>query len=194
MTTPSRKSRKRSKKRWTPATTSEDAGGAAVAIGLGGNVGDPLHWFRVAANVFATMIDDLAAAALYRSDAIAGVAQPPYLNTVLVGTTRRPAADLLAVGKALEHAAGRRLGPRHAPRPLDVDLLLYGDRVTFDPELRLPHPALRERRFALQPLAELDPDRRLPPDGKTAIEVLARLRGAGKVERLGRWLVGERET
>jgi 2-amino-4-hydroxy-6-hydroxymethyldihydropteridine diphosphokinase len=162
---------------------------AAVAIGLGANVGDPLHWFRVAAKVFAAMLDALAAAPLYRSEAISSISQPPYLNTVLIGTTRWPAVDLLAVGKALEHTAGRRLGARHGPRPLDVDLLLYGDSVRSDPELRLPHPALRERRFALQPLADLEPDRRLPPDGKTAREVLAGLRDGGKVERLGPWLI-----
>jgi 2-amino-4-hydroxy-6-hydroxymethyldihydropteridine diphosphokinase len=167
------------------------ARGAAVAIGLGGNVGDPVHWFRVAARVFAVMLDALAAAPLYRTEAIASLPQAPYLNTVLVGITSWPAADLLAVGKAIEIDAGRRLGPRHGPRPLDVDLLLYGDKVTSGPELRLPHPALRERRFALQPLADLEPDRRLPPDGRTVSEVLAELRDGGKVERLGPWLIDE---
>jgi 2-amino-4-hydroxy-6-hydroxymethyldihydropteridine diphosphokinase len=165
--------------------------GAAVAIGLGGNVGDPLHWFRVAARVFAVMLDGLAAAPLYRTEAIASLPQPPFLNTVLAGETHRPAADLLAVGKAIELAAGRSSGPRHGPRPLDVDLLLYGDAVTFDPELRLPHPRLRERRFALRPLCDLEPDRRLPPDGRTVREVLAGLDDGGRVERLGPWLGGD---
>jgi 2-amino-4-hydroxy-6-hydroxymethyldihydropteridine diphosphokinase len=162
--------------------------GVAVVIGLGGNVGDPLVWFRRAAKVFAAMLDGLRAAPLYRTEAISKLPQPPYLNTVLVGTTSHEAADLLAVGKALEHAAGRRLGPRHGPRPLDVDLLLYGDAVARDPELRLPHPALRERRFALQPLADLEPDRALPPDGRTVSEVLAGLADRAKVELVGRWL------
>jgi 2-amino-4-hydroxy-6-hydroxymethyldihydropteridine diphosphokinase len=164
--------------------------GAAVAIGLGGNVGDPLVWFRVAARTFAAMLEGLAAAPLYRTEAIANLPQPPYLNTVLVGVTSRPAVDVLAVGKALELAAGRRPGPRHGPRPLDVDLLLYGDAASSDPELRLPHPALRQRRFALQPLVDLEPDRRLPPDGRTASEVLAGLAGGGEVEWLGAWLSG----
>ncbi|HEX2463692.1 MAG TPA: 2-amino-4-hydroxy-6-hydroxymethyldihydropteridine diphosphokinase, partial [Thermoanaerobaculia bacterium] len=110
---------------------------------MGGNVGDPLVWFRTAATAFAAMLDELLAAPLYRTEAISSLSQPPYLNTVLVGVTRHPAADLLAVGKALEHAAGRRLGLRHGPRPLDVDLLLYDDVVTAGSELRLPHPRLR---------------------------------------------------
>ncbi len=162
--------------------------GASVALGLGGNVGDPLAWFRIAARVFAAMLEGLAAAPLYRSEAISPVPQPPYLNTVLVGATHHPPVDLLAVGKALEHAAGRRLGRRHGPRPLDVDLLLYADVVTAGPELRLPHPLLRERRFVLQPLADLDPTRPLPPDGRTVIEVLAGLPEQPRVERIGRWL------
>jgi 2-amino-4-hydroxy-6-hydroxymethyldihydropteridine diphosphokinase len=169
------------------------APGAAVAIGLGGNVGDPLHWFRVAARIFAAMLDAPVAAPLYRTEAIADLSQPPYLNTVLVGTSRWPPADLLAVGKAIELAAGRRPGPRHGPRPLDVDLLLHGDAVTFGAELRLPHPALRERRFALRPLCDLEPDRRLPPDGRTVSEVLAGLRDGGKVERLGNWMIDDGE-
>jgi 2-amino-4-hydroxy-6-hydroxymethyldihydropteridine diphosphokinase len=162
--------------------------GVAVVIGLGGNVGDPLVWFRLAAKVFAAMLDGLRAAPLYRTEPISKLPQAPYFNTALAGITGYAAVDLLAVGKALEHAAGRRLGTRHGPRPLDVDLLLYGDAVARDPELRLPHPELRERRFALQPLADLEPDRALPPDGRTVSEVLAGLADRTKIERLGRWL------
>jgi 2-amino-4-hydroxy-6-hydroxymethyldihydropteridine diphosphokinase len=159
-----------------------------VAIGLGGNLGDPVSWFRIAARTFALHLRDLVAAPLYRSAAVSPILQPPYLNTVLIGAALLPAVDLLAVGKALEHAAGRRRGVRHAPRPLDVDLLLYGDAIATGAELRLPHPALRERRFVLQPLADLEPDRPLPPDGWTVRAVLATLPPIPTVERLGPWL------
>lgn len=159
-----------------------------VAIGLGGNLGDPLSWFHLAARTFALHLEGLTAAPLYRSEAISPIAQPPYLNTVLIGAALLPAHDLLAVAKALEHAAGRRRGPRHAPRALDVDLLLYGDLVSTRAELRLPHPSLRQRRFALQPLADLEPDRRLPPDGRTVRAALRALAEAADVERLGEWL------
>lgn len=92
------------------------------------------------------------------------------------------------MAKALELAAGRRRGPRLGPRPLDVDLLLYGDAIATYPELRLPHPALFERRFALQPLADLEPDRELPPEGRTVREVLAALPATPALEQLGLWL------
>lgn len=85
---------------------------------------------------------------------------------------------MLAVCKALERQAGRRRPPgtpRFGPRPLDVDIVLWGDRVSDRPELTLPHPRFRERRFVLEPLAEIAPDLRVPPDGVTVAELLARL-------------------
>lgn len=92
---------------------------------------------------------------------------------------------MLALAKALELAAGRRRGERFGPRPLDVDLLLYGDLQSSDPELTLPHPRLRERRFVLEPLAEIAPDLRVPPDGARVGDLLARLPPGERVERIG---------
>lgn len=80
---------------------------------------------------------------------------------------------LLAVLKQLEHRAGRRPGERNAPRPLDLDLLLYDGVSSERPELTLPHPRLRRRAFVLRPLAALAPDWPVPPDGEP-VEALAR--------------------
>ena len=102
----------------------------------------------------------------------------------MVGETDLSPRDVLAVAKALELAAGRRPGPRNHPRALDVDLLLYDQLTSDDPELRLPHPRLRERRFALAPLAELAPDWRIPPGGETVAELLRALGDEQRVERL----------
>jgi len=159
-----------------------------VALGLGGNLGDPLSWFRNAARVFSRHLHSLVAAPLYRTDPVSDTPQPGYLNTVLAGVTTVPPEDLLAIAKALERAAGREASPaREQPRPLDVDLLVYGDEVRIGAELSLPHPRLRERRFALQPLVDLDPEWRLPPDGRTATEALAEVAKTPRVERLGSW-------
>jgi 7,8-dihydro-6-hydroxymethylpterin-pyrophosphokinase len=98
-----------------------------------------------------------------------------------VGSTGLAPEALLAVCKALERAAGRQRGLRFGPRPLDVDILLWGDRVSDRPELTLPHPRLRGRRFVLEPLAEIAPDLRVPPDGVTVSELLARLGDQGVV-------------
>lgn len=92
-----------------------------------------------------------------------------------MGFTALDPEAVLAVCKALEREAGRRRNVRFGPRPLDVDIVLWGDRVSDRPELTLPHPRLRERRFVLEPLAEIAPDLRVPPDGVTVAELLKRL-------------------
>lgn len=102
----------------------------------------------------------------------------------MIGSSALTPAELLAVGKQLELAAGRRRAPRNAPRPLDVDLLLYDEMLSRLPELTLPHPRLRQRRFALAPLAELAPDWPVPPDGRRVADLLAELGEDQAVERL----------
>jgi 2-amino-4-hydroxy-6-hydroxymethyldihydropteridine diphosphokinase len=146
-----------------------------VALALGGNLGPVESTLREALRQLEAMLGPLRVAPFYRTAAVSSIPQPDYLNTAAVGATALPPDVVLAVAKALEHAAGRRPGPRFGPRPLDVDLLLWGDLVLPHPELTLPHPRLRERRFVLEPLAAIAPDWRVPPDGRTVAELLAEL-------------------
>lgn len=132
----------------------------------------------------------LRVASLYRSRPVSPVAQPDFLNTAALARTALGPEAVLALGKALKRAAGRRSGPRFGPRPLDVDLLLHGDERRDDPELTLPHPRMRERGFVLAPLAEIAPDLRLPPDGASVAELLARLGPVDGLERIG-WRISE---
>lgn len=128
----------------------------------------------------------LAVAPLYRTEAVPPSSRPTFLNTAAVGTVPAPGcgpglgpAEVLALGKALELAAGRRRSRRRfEARPLDVDLVLYGRRVSGAPELTLPHPRLSDRRFMLEPLAAIAPDLPVPPGGETVGMLLASL-GAG---------------
>ncbi len=102
--------------------------------------------------------------------------QPDYLNAVAHLTTTLDASALLAVLLEVERQSGRvrRAGEAWAARPLDLDLLLYGDRVLDLPGLTVPHPRLAERRFVLQPLADLAPGARMPGADATVAELLAR--------------------
>jgi 2-amino-4-hydroxy-6-hydroxymethyldihydropteridine diphosphokinase len=159
----------------------------AVALGLGGNLGPVEQTLRRALRQLEASLGPLVVASLYRSRAVSPVPQPDFLNTAALACTDLPPAAVLALAKALERAAGRRRGVRFGPRPLDVDLLLYGTLCSDDPEMTLPHPRLAERRFVLAPLAEIAPDLPVPPDGTPVRELLARLarHGGGDVERIG---------
>ena len=123
-------------------------------------------------------------APLFRTRPLGDLPQPEYLNTAVVGRPRLRPDELLALAKALEAAAGRRPGPRHGSRPLDIDLLVYGRLVSARPELTLPHPGLRQRRFVLAPLAEIAPGLRVPPDGATVADLLSRVGQEDQVCRL----------
>jgi 2-amino-4-hydroxy-6-hydroxymethyldihydropteridine diphosphokinase len=107
--------------------------------------------------------------------------QPAYVNGCVAIRTLLAPRGLLAMLLSIEREFGRARDhePRNAPRTLDLDLLLYADVQVHDasqpPDLILPHPRLHERRFVLEPLAELLPDKRVPGLGATARELLARL-------------------
>jgi 2-amino-4-hydroxy-6-hydroxymethyldihydropteridine diphosphokinase len=126
----------------------------------------------------------LRVASLYRSRPVSPVPQPDFLNTAALAHTSLGPEEVLAVAKSLELAAGRRHGPRFGPRPLDIDLLLYGGLQSAAPELTLPHPRLRERRFMLEPLAEIAPEMPVPPEGVTVAELFARVKDQPALERL----------
>jgi 2-amino-4-hydroxy-6-hydroxymethyldihydropteridine diphosphokinase len=161
-----------------------------VAIALGANLGAPRRQLLAALVELSRRLGPLAVAPLYRSAPVSPIPQPAYLNSVALLRSELPPAELLALAKSLEAGAGRGEGPRWGPRPLDLDLLLVGDRVERDELLELPHPRLRERGFVLAPLADLAPDLPLPPDGRTPRELLARLPADPALVRVP-WTVDE---
>jgi 2-amino-4-hydroxy-6-hydroxymethyldihydropteridine diphosphokinase len=157
------------------------------ALSLGANLGDPEAQLRSALRHLAEVLGPLEVASLYRTAPVGPATAPPqpdFLNTAATGATELGPEQLLAVAKSLELAAGRSPGPRFGPRPLDVDLVLYGQRVSSSPELTLPHPGLAHRRFVLVPLAEIAPDWRVPSEGKTVAELLAGTGDRSRVERV----------
>lgn len=154
-------------------------------MALGGNLGPVEETLRRALRQLASSLGSLRVASLYRSAPVSPLPQPDFLNTAALAHTSLAPEAVLALAKALELAAGRRRGPRFGPRCLDVDLLLYDDERSDAPEMTLPHPRLRERRFMLAPLAEIAPGWPIPPDGTSVAELLARLPDPSGVERIG---------
>lgn len=145
------------------------------AFGVGANLGDRAATIARALREIENELGELEVAPLYRSEPVADEPQPNYLNTVALGATERCPEELLGIAAGIERRLGRRRGRPNAAREIDLDLLFVGDLERRGPELELPHPRMRARRFVLAPLADLAPDLPLPPDGRTPRELLARL-------------------
>ncbi|WP_419855229.1 2-amino-4-hydroxy-6-hydroxymethyldihydropteridine diphosphokinase [Candidatus Poriferisodalis sp.] len=126
-------------------------------IGLGANIGNPAAQLANALDSLDAAGVLVAVSGVYRSAPI-GPEQPEFLNLVAELSVPDGPYELLARCQALEAAARRVRRERWGPRTLDVDVLLFGDVEMRDPELQIPHPRLRERRFVLDPLAELAPE------------------------------------
>ena len=129
-----------------------------VAIGLGANLGEAQQTLRWAVQAIAQLPQTrlLSVSSLYSTKPIDS-SGPDYLNAVaLVSTQQKPLAFLQSL-QAIELQAGRERPYRNAPRTLDLDIELWGDRQSEDPELILPHPRMWQRAFVLLPLAEIAP-------------------------------------
>ncbi len=148
-----------------------------AAIALGSNLGDRrgnLDWAvraltRVLSGVRASRVIETA------PEGVPDV-QPPYLNAAVVGDCALPASELMARLLGLEQERGRERKGLRSARTLDLDLILFGDEIVEAPGVVVPHPRYRERRFVLEPLAEIAPEMRDPVTGRTIAETLAALR------------------
>jgi 2-amino-4-hydroxy-6-hydroxymethyldihydropteridine diphosphokinase len=156
-------------------------------LGLGSNVGERTANLRRAVELLAehgVVVEAVSSA--YETEPVGEILdQPDFLNAAARIRTDLDPLPLLDLCKVVEAELGRAFGgPRHGPRPIDVDLLLLGD-IEFEHErLRLPHAEVTSRRFVLVPLLELDPDLALP-DGTRLADVLAGLGPGQRVERVG---------
>ena len=142
-------------------------------VGLGANLGDREATLRRAVELLGAEpdVEVVAVSTLRETDPVGYLDQPRFLNGAAeVDTTLGP-RELLERLLEVERALGReRTGPRFGPRTVDLDLLLYGGQEIDEPGLHVPHPRLHERRFALEPLAELDPSLAVP--GRGAVQTL----------------------
>ena len=145
-------------------------------IGLGANLGDRVSTLAAAMGQLRRddRVEVRRQSRFYESAPVGVLDQPWFLNGVVeVATTLAP-LDLLRLLQRIERDLGRRPTRRWGERVIDLDLLIYGDQRVDQPELVVPHPELWNRRFVLQPLAELAPELRAP-DGRAISEVAAAL-------------------
>jgi GTP cyclohydrolase-4 len=120
---------------------------------------------------------------VYDTEPVGNVEQPRFLNLVCRVYTRLDPQGLLALAKAIESKLGRT-GKTGAPRPIDIDILFYGDQVIQTPELTIPHPRLTKRAFVLVPFAQVAPNLRHPVSNQTVLELLGEVKGKQGVLRL----------
>jgi 2-amino-4-hydroxy-6-hydroxymethyldihydropteridine diphosphokinase len=149
-----------------------------VAVALGSNVGDRrAHLDHAVARL--RQLLSAVHVSRYHETVPVGVSGPQamFLNAVVVGNTTLAARALLDSLQAIEQERGRERPYVNAPRTLDLDLILLGDRVVDEPGLVVPHPRFRERRFVLEPLADVGRDLRDPVSGRTVGELLQSLSG-----------------
>ena len=145
-------------------------------VGLGANLGAREETLHRAVELLgaADGVDVLAVSQLHETEPVGVVDQPPFLNGAVAIETARAPRDLLDLLLEIERLLGRVRDERWGPRTIDLDLLVYGDEVVDEPGLRVPHPRLHERRFALEPLVELEPELDVPGHGLVS-DVLAEL-------------------
>jgi 2-amino-4-hydroxy-6-hydroxymethyldihydropteridine diphosphokinase len=136
-------------------------------VGIGSNLGDREDNLRLAVELLSVEegVDVTAVSEIRETEPVGPVEQGPFLNGAVRIETDLGPGELLERLLAIEQRLGRVREERWGPRTIDLDLLLYGDEAVDEPGLTVPHPRLHERRFALEPLADLAPSLEIPRRG-----------------------------
>jgi 2-amino-4-hydroxy-6-hydroxymethyldihydropteridine diphosphokinase len=155
-------------------------------LSLGSNLGDRMGNLRAAIDRLGALGQVTAVSSFYETEPVEYIQQPWFVNCAVALETEKMPKQLLAGVLKIERDMGRRrtADRRKGPRPIDIDILLFGSAIIASPDLQVPHPAMHERRFVLQPLAEIAPEVRHPMLKKTIRELWDAIPAGQSVQRL----------
>jgi len=157
-----------------------------IYLSLGSNIGDRENHLRDAITRLQTNRRLVAVSSFYEAEPVEVTDQAWFLNCVVALETTESPERLMAAILQIEQEMGRQRIQRKGPRTIDIDILLFGDNILDSPALIIPHPAMHERRFVLQPLTEIAPGARHPVQNKTAQQLLDALPPGQEVRRYPR--------
>ena len=157
-----------------------------VYLSLGANVGDRSAQLREAQDRLSKLGRVLAVSSLYETEPVEFTQQSWFLNCAVAIETSKTPQQLMASILRIEEEMGRRRVQKKGPRSIDIDILLFGDLIVESKELTIPHPAMHQRRFVLEPLAEIAPQALRPLFKKTIRELLDALPPGQTVRTLGK--------
>ena len=156
-----------------------------VYLGLGANLGDRQANLARALKLLGERLHVELVSSIYETEPVGYAEQPLFLNAVCRAQTELGPLQLLSLVKGIEASLGRVPSFPNAPRPIDIDIIFYGDLIMETPDLTIPHPRLEERAFVLIPLLEVAPDLRHPVSGEHIKDLAARVRGREGVKKIG---------
>ena len=135
-------------------------------VALGANIGNPEEQMDIAVALLKESTDVIAVSTYFQTKPVGGPEQPEYLNAVCILESDLPALELLSLLHGIEKSLGRERIEHWGPRTIDLDLIQYGSLLSSADELTLPHPRAHERRFVLEPWAQIEPDAILLTHGR----------------------------